>query len=71
MGLLGYRRIKVKIGSYKLKMSSGEIRTFGSEQKRENFERVAQAVKHGWKPTGKKKHHSCPTNPKFDSPERY
>jgi hypothetical protein len=43
-----------KIGSNKLKMSSGEIRTFKSEKKRDNFEKVAQAVKHGWKPTNKK-----------------
>lgn len=40
----------MKIGKNKLKMSSGEIRTFGSEQKRNNFERVAQAYKHGWRP---------------------
>jgi hypothetical protein len=59
----------MKIGARKLKMSSGEIRTFGSEEKRNNFERVAQAVKHGWKPTWK--HHSCPTNPKFDNPDKY
>jgi hypothetical protein len=40
----------MKIGSNKLRMSSGEIRTFGSEQKRNNFERVAQAYKRGWRP---------------------
>jgi hypothetical protein len=40
----------MKIGKKKLKMSSGEIRTFGSEEKRNKFERVAQAVKHGWEP---------------------
>lgn len=34
-------------------MSSGEIRHFASETKRNNFERVAQAYKHGWRP-GKK-----------------
>lgn len=47
----------MKIGKNKLKMSSGEVRKFGSEKKRDNFERVAQAVKHGWvKPKkGKKK----------------
>lgn len=45
----------MKIGKKKLKMSSGEIRTFRSEAARDNFERIAQAVKHGWKPTGKKK----------------
>ena len=43
-----------KVGTNKLRMSSGEVRTFGSEQKRNNFERVAQAYKHGWRPTGKK-----------------
>ena len=43
----------MKIGKTRLKMSSGEVRKFGSSQKRNNFERVAQAVKHGWKPTGK------------------
>lgn len=44
----------MRIGKDKLKMSSGEVRKFGSESKRDNFERVAEAVKHGWKPTGKK-----------------
>jgi len=32
-------------------MSSGEVRHFKSEKARDNFERVAQAVKHGFKPT--------------------
>ncbi len=45
----------MKIGRNKLKMSSGEVRTFGSQKKRDNFERVAQAVKHGWKPNRKKR----------------
>ena len=40
----------MKIGKNRLKMSSGEIRKFGSEKKRDNFERVAEAVKHGFKP---------------------
>jgi hypothetical protein len=44
----------MKIGSNKLKMSNGSIRTFKSTQARNNFERVAMAVKHGWKPTKKK-----------------
>jgi hypothetical protein len=46
----------MKIGKDKLKMSSGEVRKFKSEKARDNFEKVAQAVKHGWKPTkgGKK-----------------
>lgn len=41
----------MKIGKKKLKMSSGKIRTFKSEKARNNFERVAKAVKHGFKPT--------------------
>ena len=45
----------MKIGKNKLKMSSGEVRTFKSEKARDEFERVAEAVKHGWKPTGKGK----------------
>lgn len=44
-----------KIGKDKLRMSSGEVRKFGSESKRNNFERVAEAYKHGWRPTGKGK----------------
>lgn len=40
----------MKIGKDKLKMSSGEVRKFGSTAKRDNFERVAEAVKHGWTP---------------------
>ncbi len=45
----------MKVGRNKLKMSSGEVRSFKSQKARDNFERVAEAVKHGWKPTGKKK----------------
>lgn len=41
----------MKIGTRKLKMSDGSIRTFKSTKARDNFERVAQAVKHGWKPS--------------------
>ena len=44
----------MKVGRRKLKMGSGKVRTFKSEEARDKFERVAQAVKHGWKPTGKK-----------------
>src|SRR3989304_4953250 len=36
--------IVTKIGKTKLRMSSGEIRTFRSEAARDRFERVAQAV---------------------------
>jgi len=45
----------MKVGKNKLKMSDGSIRRFKSQKKRDNFERVAQAVKHGFKPTKKKK----------------
>jgi hypothetical protein len=44
----------MRIGKNKLKMSSGEVRSFKSEKARDDFERVAKAVKHGFKPTGKK-----------------
>ena len=37
----------MKIGKRKLKMSSGEVRTFKSEAARDKFERVAKAVKYG------------------------
>lgn len=43
----------MKIGTDKLKMSSGEVRKFKSENARNNFERVAQAYKHGWNPKKK------------------
>ena len=39
----------MKIGRNKLRMSSGEVRTFRSEKARDNFEKVARAYKHGWK----------------------
>lgn len=44
----------MKIGKDKLLMSDGRVRTFESESKRDNFERVAQAYKHGWRPTVRK-----------------
>jgi hypothetical protein len=40
----------MKVGKNKLKMGSGKVRKFKSKKARDNFERVAQAVKHGWKP---------------------
>jgi hypothetical protein len=43
----------MKVGKTGLKLSSGKVVQFKSKAKRANFERVAQAVKHGWKPTGK------------------
>jgi hypothetical protein len=30
-------------------MSDGSTRKFASKKKRDNFERVARAVKHGWR----------------------
>ena len=44
----------MKIGKLKLKMSDGSIRTFKSEKARDDFERIAKAVKHGFKPTKRK-----------------
>ncbi len=43
----------MKIGKNKLKMSNGTVKTFKSQQKRDNFERVAEAYRHGWRPTKK------------------
>jgi hypothetical protein len=40
----------MKIGKKSLKMSSGEVRKFTSKGKRDRFEKVAQAVKHGFYP---------------------
>lgn len=44
-----------KMGKKKLRMSSGEVREFKSQGARDRFERVAKAVKAGFKPTKKKK----------------
>ncbi|OQC28545.1 MAG: hypothetical protein BWX71_00765 [Deltaproteobacteria bacterium ADurb.Bin072] len=41
----------MKIGNNRLRMTDGEIRKFKSKKKRDNFERFAQALKHGWKPS--------------------
>jgi hypothetical protein len=44
----------MKIGKKKIKLSSGETREFKSEKKRDNYERVAKAVKYGhFKPKSK------------------
>ena len=45
----------MKIGKNKLKMTNGEVKTFQTEEKRDNFEKVARAVKHGFKPGDTKK----------------
>lgn len=39
----------MKLSGNRLKLSSGKIIKFKSEKKRANYERFAQAVKHGWK----------------------
>lgn len=39
----------VKVGKKSLRMSSGKIRHFKSTAARDRFERVAKAVKEGWK----------------------
>lgn len=44
----------MKMSGNRLKMSSGKIRKFKSAKARESFERVAMAVKHGFKPTKEK-----------------
>ena len=45
----------MKLKGNRLKLSSGKIIKFRSARARANFERVAQAVKHGWKPTKSQK----------------
>jgi hypothetical protein len=45
----------MKVGSKSIRMSSGEIRHFKSKGARDRFEKYVRALKHGWKPTGKKK----------------
>lgn len=46
MQLLRKEVDNMKVGKKGLKMSSGEVHHFASEKKRDNFEKVAQAVKH-------------------------
>lgn len=45
----------VKVGKKCLKMSSGKIKCFKSEEARDKFEKVAAAYAHGWKgPKGRR-----------------
>ena len=44
----------VKLRGNRLKLKSGKIIKFRSAKKRANYEKVAQAIKHGWKPKKKK-----------------
>lgn len=51
-----YSKLKKKAGGVVVtNKATGEKRNFGSEKKADEWMRVAEAVKHGWKPTGKKK----------------
>jgi len=43
----------MKIGKCKLQMSNGSVRIFKSSAARAAFEKYVQALKHGWKPSGK------------------
>jgi len=45
----------MKIGKKCLRMSDGSIRCFKSKAKRDNFERVARAYRHGWRPSRRKR----------------
>lgn len=45
----------MKIGKKKIKTHSGKIIKFKSKKKRDNWERIARAIRHGWKPRKKKK----------------
>jgi len=45
----------MKLKGNRLKLSSGKIIQFRSAKARANFERVAQAYKHGWRPKNRKK----------------
>jgi len=44
----------MRIGKKSLRLRSGKVITFKSKKKRENYERVARAAKHGFKLKGKK-----------------
>ncbi len=50
-----YRTRKLKGGKVRAtSKDTGKTRTFGSRAKFRRYARVAEAVKHGWKPSGKK-----------------
>ena len=50
-----YEKRKGKTGVKVTNKETGKTRNFASEKKAEEWMRVAEAVKHGWKPTGKRK----------------
>jgi len=45
----------MKLSGNRLRLSSGKIIKFKSAKKRANFERIANAYKHGWRPGKRKK----------------
>jgi len=55
MGFCGSERLGVamKVGKRGMKMSDGSVRQFKSAAARARFEKVSQAVKHGFKPSQK------------------
>lgn len=44
----------MKIGKLKIKLSNGDIRTFNTVKDMKKYEKYAKALRHGWKPKGKK-----------------
>lgn len=63
---------KVKVDGYRVSSPHGVKAKHTTKAKAEAQMRLLQGVEHGWKPTGAPaKHHSPPTNPKFDSPDKY
>jgi hypothetical protein len=45
----------VKLGGNRIRTSGGRVLQFASRRKMQGWERVAQAIKHGWRPTRKGK----------------
>lgn len=43
----------MKLSGNRIRTSSGKILHFASKRKMQGWEQVAQAVRHGWRPTGK------------------
>lgn len=39
----------MKVGKNKLRMGDGTLRVFKNQEARDAYERIAQAIKHGWK----------------------
>ncbi len=46
----------MKVVAKRLRMGDGSIRKFKSRRARDDFERIAMAIKHGWSATRKKGH---------------